>query len=152
MLVVHATRAGEMLRPSPGRSSGALDEAALDRLAGYGREATVKQDQVLCGEGHVGHEFFAISEGAAVVSVDGDTVARLGPGDFFGEGALLAGAPRNATVTAIQPTTVMIVYPPEFDRLLDDEPDLAVRILGAHARRAVAAPPLASLPTRLTRW
>src|SRR5260221_8466036 len=59
----------------------------------------VASGRVLCQQGERGDEFFVIVDGEAAVTVDGNSVAILGPGQFFGELALLDGGPRIATVT-----------------------------------------------------
>src|SRR6478735_8430728 len=61
---------------------------------------TVPAGQVLARKGSVAHEFFVIIDGVAEVIEDGRTVANLGPGDFFGEIALLGDPHRTATVVA----------------------------------------------------
>jgi CRP-like cAMP-binding protein len=58
-------------------------------------------------EGAPAHAFYAVLNGGVVVHHDGDEVARLGPGDYFGERGLLDNAPRNASVTTAEPSTVL---------------------------------------------
>jgi MFS family permease len=86
-----------------------LESGLLDRLA---REATTTlvpafRDAVTQGE--TGEHFHVIASGTAEVTVDGRTVRRLGPGDWFGELALLHHVPRTATVTAIEPLSLRTV-------------------------------------------
>ncbi|HEV8563372.1 MAG TPA: cyclic nucleotide-binding domain-containing protein, partial [Actinomycetota bacterium] len=64
------------------------------------KEVNHKASRVIAREGDPGIGLFIIAEGAATVSIGGKTKAKLGPGDFFGEIALLDGGPRTATVTA----------------------------------------------------
>ncbi len=59
--------------------------------------------EIIIQEGEIGHELFLVSEGAVKVERAGGEVARLGPGEFFGELALMTGERRNATVTAADP-------------------------------------------------
>jgi len=65
-------------------------------------------------EGDAGHELFLVSDGAVRVERSGGEVARLGPGEFFGELALMSGAPRNATVVAADPLEVYVLGEAEF--------------------------------------
>ena len=58
---------------------------------------------MLTGEGAPGYALFVILEGTATVTSSDDPLRALGPGDFFGEIALLAGGRRTATVTATSP-------------------------------------------------
>lgn len=90
---------------------------------------------VLTQEGSPGREFFVIAEGTAAVDVRGKVVAKLGPGDFFGEMALLDLGPRAATVRAESPMTVYVIEQRDFGRLLDDVPVVARKILAGLAAR-----------------
>ena len=58
-------------------------------------------------QGAPAHAFYAVIDGDVIVHRDGEEVARLGPGDFFGERGLLDNAPRNASVTTSEPSTVL---------------------------------------------
>jgi CRP-like cAMP-binding protein len=108
----------------------------LERIAEMCTEVPVEDGQVLCREGGPGHEFFVLEEGSAVVTVGGRQVAVFGPGDFFGELALLDGsAARTATVTADRAGTVLVLTATEFRQLLESEPIVAVRLLPAIGRR-----------------
>lgn len=105
----------------------------------------IKEGRVLTREGSQGREFMIISEGSATVSRSGQEIARLGPGDFFGELSLVAGIPRTATVTADTEMVVNALNRREFAAMLDESPALAKRILVGAVRR------LASLDDRVVR-
>ena len=77
-----------------------LPESILERLARALQTVEADAGAVIIGEGDDGDLFYAIEEGTVAVSKDGRWVAELGPGDYFGEIALLRGVPRTATVTA----------------------------------------------------
>ena len=72
-------------------------------------EVSVPAGKDIVTQGSLGHEFYLIVDGKAEVSRDGTTVAELGPGQYFGELALLDGAVRNATVTATEPTDLLVL-------------------------------------------
>jgi CRP/FNR family transcriptional regulator, cyclic AMP receptor protein len=82
----------------------------------------------LTGEGAQGYSFFVLRDGAATVSVDGSEVRTLGPGDFFGELAILGDGRRTATVTTAAPSRVLVLFGTEFRRLQQEYPELAAQI------------------------
>lgn len=95
----------------------------------------VKAGKVLTKEGDAGREFMIIASGTASVRRKGRKIAALGPGDFFGELALLAGVPRTATVIAESDMVVEALNRAEFATLLDESPSIARKVLSAVARR-----------------
>ncbi|MFQ5557053.1 MAG: cyclic nucleotide-binding domain-containing protein [Acidimicrobiales bacterium] len=95
----------------------------------------VKAGRVLTKEGDVGREFMIIIEGSATVRRRGRVLAKLGPGDFFGELAVVAGVPRTATVTADTEMVLETLNRREFSALLDESPALAKKILVGAVRR-----------------
>ncbi len=90
---------------------------------------------VLTREGRIGHEFVVIVEGAATVVAGGRTIATLGPGDFFGEIALLDNGPRTATVVAETDLVAEVSSQREFVELVAGAPRLARNLLVGLARR-----------------
>ena len=76
-----------------------------------------------------------VVEGTASVRRNGRLIAKLGPGDFFGELAVIAGVPRTATVTADTPMVVEALNRREFSSLLDRSPKLARKILIGAVKR-----------------
>jgi CRP/FNR family cyclic AMP-dependent transcriptional regulator len=80
-----------------------LDEETLRAVATFAGETSVPAGKELVKEGDYAHEFMAIEEGEAEVLRGGQRVATLGPGDFFGEIAVLEKTLRTATVVATTP-------------------------------------------------
>jgi CRP/FNR family cyclic AMP-dependent transcriptional regulator len=95
----------------------------------------VKAGKELTRQGDPGREFMIIASGTATVIRDNEKVASLGPGDFFGELAVLAGVPRTATVVADTDMTVEALNRQEFSSLLDESPILAKKILVGAVKR-----------------
>ena len=107
----------------------------LERLGQLADEVEVGLDRVLTEQGEVGHEFFIVLDGRMVV-LDGRTpIATLGPGDFFGEIALLDGRPRTATVRAEGISRLLVVAHREFHALMDEFPTVRTAVLEAVAER-----------------
>jgi len=77
-----------------------FSEDELRQIAPFAEEATAEPGNVLVREGDYSYQFVAIENGTARVVRDGETVAELGPGDFFGEIGLLEKSLRTATVEA----------------------------------------------------
>ncbi|MEO6374652.1 MAG: cyclic nucleotide-binding domain-containing protein [Acidimicrobiales bacterium] len=95
----------------------------------------VPQGTVLTREGDLGREVMFIASGTASVERYGMKVATLGPGEFFGELALLTGARRMAMVTADTDMVVAALSRQEFASLLDTSPTIAQKILVDAVRR-----------------
>ncbi|HLM19256.1 MAG TPA: cyclic nucleotide-binding domain-containing protein [Acidimicrobiia bacterium] len=85
----------------------------------------------LSSEGGAGYFFFVIESGAAEVVKHGERFAELGPGDFFGEGAIFRARRRTATVTATQTGTAFAMFGADFAKLVGDIPELHDRIEAA---------------------
>lgn len=108
-----------------------LSKKELERLGQWTDEVDVPAGTVLTGEGSFGHEFFVIEDGAATVTHDGNMIAELGPGDFFGEMALLETERRTATVTASTPMRLIVMFQREFRLMESQMPAVADRIRAA---------------------
>jgi CRP-like cAMP-binding protein len=105
-----------------------------DQLAAIGaklEERDLYVGEHLSSEGGAGYFFFVIESGGAEVLKHGEKVADLGPGDFFGEGAIFRARRRTATVTATAPGTVFAMFGADFAKLVADTPELHERIEAA---------------------
>lgn len=99
------------------------------------KEVSHREGTVIAREGERGVGLFLILEGQCRVSIGGKTKAKLGPGDFFGEVALLDGGPRTATVTALTPVRLVGITGWVFRGLLMEHPSIALKTLEAVAGR-----------------
>ena len=93
-----AEGAAELLKRVPIFSD--LDGKELGRIAASMKQRTFKAGDKVTSEGQTGVGFFVIEDGEATVTVAGEERRRLGPGDYFGEVALLNESARTATITA----------------------------------------------------
>jgi CRP-like cAMP-binding protein len=82
--------------------------------------------------------FFIVADGEATVSVDGEEVARIGPGDYFGELALVTEEARTASVTAVTPLRCLVIAFWSFRKFARDNPDVAWKLLQHVAALLVA--------------
>jgi CRP/FNR family transcriptional regulator, cyclic AMP receptor protein len=116
-----------------------LSRAQLSRVADLAQEVSYGSGRMIVRTGTPGLAFYVIVEGQAKVirgkisSAEGQ--ASLGPGDFFGEMALLDGGPRSASVVAQTPITTIRIERAPFRRMLKDEPDIALKLLEGMAVR-----------------
>jgi CRP/FNR family cyclic AMP-dependent transcriptional regulator len=106
----------------------------LDRIARIGRVRKYAAGESMVAKDSVGGGLFVMLSGSARVQAGGKT-HTLGPGDFFGEMALLAGRPRSATVTAAEPVEAMAIEAMYFRPFLIKNPSVAVTILEGVAER-----------------
>ena len=112
-----------------------LSNRELGEVAKVADEIDLKEGKELTREGRPGREFFILLEGRAEVQKGGKQVRTLKDGDFFGEIALLTKAPRTATVTAATPVRALVVTERSFRRLLEDSPQIQLKVLQALAER-----------------
>jgi len=113
-----------------------LSDDALGRLAGVATEVEVPAGFVLVKAGDDASGMFVLQEGSAVVELPGGHVVRLGPGEFFGELALVVdGLHRTARVRAETPVRCLAIARADVTRLLEEEPGVALGMLRVLARR-----------------
>ena len=109
--------------------------AEIAEVAKIADEIDIPADKELTREGDRGREFFVLLEGTATVRRGGRKVNALGPGDFFGEIALVSRSPRTATVTTTSPSRLLVITDGRFRSLLEHSPRIQLRILEALADR-----------------
>ncbi len=107
----------------------------LAAVAGRAIEVEFPADRVIARQGEIGTGFFLVVEGSVRVVRDGEEVAILGPGEFFGELSVLDGLPRVAQVVAIEPTRCVALASWDFEQAVLDSPKLALAILRGLAAR-----------------
>jgi CRP-like cAMP-binding protein len=110
-------------------------EQELSEIDALSDEVHVPSGRTLIRQGDIGREFIIILSGEVLVTRDGAEVARLGPGSYFGELALLASTVRNASVTAATDLEVSVIDRRGFQTLLEDSPGLTRTLLMSTARR-----------------
>ena len=116
-----------------------LNRRELEFLAQSTDEVDVAEGEVLAREGDTGREFFVILEGTVAVRRGDTQLAELGPGDFFGEMALLDDLPRNATVTATAPGRVGVMTRQAFRSIDRSMPAVHAQVSDAIRARSEAS-------------
>ncbi|MFN8160680.1 MAG: cyclic nucleotide-binding domain-containing protein [Solirubrobacterales bacterium] len=112
-----------------------IDRKSLKQLAKLMRERTFTEGETVAAEGQSGVGFFLIEEGNATVSVAGETVRTLVPGDYFGEVALIDEGPRSATVVAATDLRCLGMSAWEFRPFVQEHPEVTWALLVALASR-----------------
>ena len=107
----------------------------LAALAGAATEVAFPSGHVIARQGEIGTGFFVVVDGSVRVVRDGNVLAHLGPGDFFGELSVLDGQPRNAMVSAESPTTCLAIASWDFEAALLANPSVTLAILRGVASR-----------------
>jgi CRP-like cAMP-binding protein len=112
-----------------------LSRRHLKHIAEHADEVAFREGETIVEVDQPGGSFFVILEGEAKVVRGARTIARVGPGEFFGEISLLDGGPRTATVVAETPVLAVRVFKRSFDKVVTQEPAVASKILAVVARR-----------------
>src|SRR3954447_17154173 len=116
-----------------------LGRRELQRIADALSERTFPAGAAVAREGEVGVGFFLIDEGRATVTIGSREIARLGPGDHFGEISLILDTPRTATVTADSDLRCWGMTSWEFRRLVETNATISWKVLESTALKLRAA-------------
>jgi CRP-like cAMP-binding protein len=117
-----------------------LSKRELTTVAQQMEEIEIPEGKQLVREGDFGHEFFLIVDGTAEVVRGGARIAERGPGEFFGEMALLEEERRTATVTAKSPMRVLVMTRQNFRALDGTAPEIHATVAEAIEARRAATP------------
>jgi CRP-like cAMP-binding protein len=112
-----------------------VDDAGLAGIVELTTEFTARAGQVLAQVGQPGTGLFVLEAGTVEVDLPDGSKVELGPGEFFGEAALLTDSPRNARVRALTDVRCLAIERQAFRRLLEQQPSIAVAMLPIVARR-----------------
>jgi CRP-like cAMP-binding protein len=123
----------EMIKRAP--LFAGLSKRELEQIASIADEIDLREGKELTIQGKPAREFFVLLEGSADVTKDGKRINQLDDGDFFGEIALVSRSPRTATVTATSPIRALVITDRAFRRLLEDSPQIQLKVLEALAER-----------------
>jgi CRP/FNR family cyclic AMP-dependent transcriptional regulator len=135
--VLHRNQKVELIKRVPLFASCSKHE--LEEIAHIADEIDLSEGKEMTREGSRGREFFVLLEGDADVTKNGQSINKLGAGDFFGEIALVSDTPRTATVTATTPVRALVITDRSFRRLLDESPEIQRKVLLALAERLAPA-------------
>ncbi len=109
--------------------------ASLKAMLKSAIEKTVKAGDKLVKKGETGAGFYLILDGRTEVVADGEKLAEFGPGDFFGELAVIDGAPRTADVIAKTDTTCLVVTQWAMRSIISAHSEIALSMLEELVRR-----------------
>ena len=107
----------------------------LERISMIADEIDFRSGKTLIKEGAPGREFFVLADGTAEISRKGKRIDTAGPGEFFGEMALLTDQPRNATVTTTSDVDALVITASSFRSLVESNPLIALKVMRAVADR-----------------
>lgn len=113
-----------------------LNPDELEAICGWVDVEPADPGRRLTIEGAAGYAFFVLQDGSASVTRDGEEINHIGPGDFFGEMAILGSGRRSATVTVTSPSTVLVMFGTRFRQLEMAMPGVAEKIRQAATVRA----------------
>jgi CRP/FNR family cyclic AMP-dependent transcriptional regulator len=132
-MTITADRKTELLAAAPLFAD--VDAAGVERIAGRVIEVAFEPGHVIARQGDIGTGFFLIADGRVRIIRDGEEIASLGDGEFFGELSVLDGKPRTAQVVAAEPTVCLALASWDFEAVVAEEPAVALAIMRALATR-----------------
>ena len=112
-----------------------LSEKDLKSVVKLSKERKYEAGENIVQKGASGVGFYLVLEGAVEIKSDGTTLAKLGPGQFFGEMAVIDNQPRSADVVAVEPSKFLILSAWSFNALLKTNPKIAFNLLQEFVRR-----------------
>ena len=112
-----------------------LDRKEIEEVGRLADEVSLPEGRVVAREGTSGEEFFVIIDGNVRIERAGEHLADIGPGDFFGELAMLGKVPRTATATCTTACRMLVLGHREFNTLLSSYPSIQSAVLHAVAQR-----------------
>jgi CRP-like cAMP-binding protein len=112
-----------------------LGRRELEQIAQLVDDVDIPAGQVLMRQGETGAEMFIIASGSVRVERNGAFIRNAGPGTSIGEMSLLSEGPRTATVTAVEPTKILLAAHREFHQLMDEHPAIRLHILDGLAQK-----------------
>ena len=118
----------------------ALSDRERRQIAQWADEVEVEEGRELAKQGQFGYEFFVIEEGRASVLRDGEMIRELGPGDFFGEIALLESDRRTASVVATSRMRLIVMHRRDFRHVEHEMPRVAAQVRNAIRERMPQEP------------
>src|SRR5919199_3313919 len=112
-----------------------LSRRHLKHVAALTEDEEFDEGETLAEEGEAGDTFYVLLQGEAKVERGGRKIARLLPGDFFGEIALIDAGPRTATVVAETPIQTLTIHRKRFQKMIEEDPSIVVQMLEELSKR-----------------
>jgi CRP-like cAMP-binding protein len=112
-----------------------LDGQDLKAIMKVSKQQDFQNGETIVKKGDEGAGFYLVLEGAVEVRSNGKTLARLGPGHFFGEMSVVDTQPRSADVIAVEPSRTLVLSAWAFKSLVSERPRIAVKMLQEIVRR-----------------
>jgi CRP-like cAMP-binding protein len=112
-----------------------LSRPQLEQVAHKMSEESYPPGQRILRQGFTGTGFYVILDGEVAIKIDGNEIARLSKGDFFGEMSILLGEPPNADIVTTRQLSVLHLGGPELESFLREYPPVMLRMLKSVAMR-----------------
>jgi CRP-like cAMP-binding protein len=112
-----------------------LDRQDLKAIMKVSKQQDFQNGETIVKKGDEGSGFYLVLEGAVEVRSNGKTLAKLGPGHFFGEMSVVDTQPRSADVIAVEPSRALVLSTWAFKSLVSERPRIAVKMLQEFVRR-----------------